>query len=118
MWGTFEAPCRRERGCACALGARPTLMAMNDSQRQLAERIIAGLNLEDLTPADIDPQAPLFGEGLKLDSIDALELAVIVERHYKIRIPNMEVGKQAFASLSALDAFIRDCTPGGAVATP
>jgi acyl carrier protein len=79
---------------------------MNDTQRMLAERIIAGLNLEDLTPDDIDPQAPLFGEGLKLDSIDALELAVIVERHYGIRIPNMEVGKQAFATLASLDAFI------------
>jgi acyl carrier protein len=91
---------------------------MNDSQRQLAERIIAGLNLEDLTPADIDPQAPLFGEGLKLDSIDALELAVIVERHYKVRIPNMEVGKQAFASVAALDSFIRGATPDAASTVP
>lgn len=57
-------------------------------------------------PADIDPQAPLFGEGLGLDSIDALELAVIVERSYGIRIPNMEIGKTAFASIAALDAFI------------
>jgi acyl carrier protein len=79
---------------------------MNDTQRTLAERIITGLNLEDLKPDDIDPQAPLFGEGLKLDSIDALELAVIVERHYGIRIPNMEIGKKAFATLAALDAYI------------
>jgi acyl carrier protein len=90
---------------------------MNDSQRILAERIIAGLNLEDLKPADIDPQAPLFGEGLKLDSIDALELAVIVERNYGIRIPNMDVGKQAFASLAALDAFITS-QPRSAPAAP
>jgi acyl carrier protein len=90
---------------------------MNDSQRILAERIIAGLNLEDLKPADIDPQAPLFGEGLKLDSIDALELAVIVERNYGIRIPNMDVGKQAFARLAALDAFITS-QPRSAPAAP
>jgi len=90
---------------------------MNDSQRILAERIIAGLNLEDLKPADIDPQAPLFGEGLKLDSIDALELAVIVERNYGICIPNMDVGKQAFASLAALDAFITS-QPRSAPAAP
>ena len=90
---------------------------MNDSQRILAERIIAGLNLEDIKPADIDPQAPLFGEGLKLDSIDALELAVIVERNYGIRIPNMDVGKQAFASLAALDAFITS-QPRSAPAAP
>ena len=79
---------------------------MNESQQRLAQHIISGLNLEDVTPADIDPQAPLFGEGLGLDSIDALELAVIVERQYGVRIPNMEVGKQAFASIAALDGFI------------
>jgi acyl carrier protein len=80
---------------------------MNESQQRLAQHIISGLNLEDVTPADIDPQAPLFGEGLGLDSIDALELAVIVERQYGVRIPNMEVGRQAFASIAALDEFLR-----------
>jgi 3-oxoacyl-[acyl-carrier-protein] synthase-1 len=80
---------------------------MNESQLQLAERIIAGLNLEDISPSDIVPDAPLFGAGLGLDSIDALELAVVVERHYGVRIPNMEVGKSAFASLASLDDFIR-----------
>jgi acyl carrier protein len=73
---------------------------------QLAAHIIAGLNLEDIRPADIDPAAPLFGEGLGLDSIDALELAVIVERHYQVKIADMEVGRKAFANLNALDAFI------------
>ena len=58
---------------------------MNESQQRLAQKVITGLNLEDITPADIDPQAPLFGTGLGLDSIDALELAVIVERSYGIR---------------------------------
>ena len=80
---------------------------MNPTQRQLAERIISGLNLEDITPDDIDVQAPLFGAGLGLDSIDALELAVVVERHYGVRIPNMDIGKQAFASIAALDEFLR-----------
>ncbi len=80
---------------------------MNPTQRQLAERIISGLNLEDITPDDIDVQAPLFGAGMGLDSIDALELAVVVERHYGVRIPNMDIGKQAFASIAALDEFIR-----------
>jgi acyl carrier protein len=89
--------------------------AMNDSQRQLAQHLISGLNLEDIAVGDIDPQAPLFGEGLGLDSIDALELAVIVERQYGIRIPNMEVGKKAFASIAALDEFIRS-QPGKAAA--
>jgi len=88
---------------------------MNESQRQLAQHLISGLNLEDIAVGDIDPQAPLFGEGLGLDSIDALELAVIVERQYGIRIPNMEVGKKAFASIAALDEFIGS-QPGKAAA--
>ena len=86
---------------------RLTVPMMNESQQRLAQKVITGLNLEDITPADIDPQAPLFGTGLGLDSIDALELAVIVERSYGIRIANMEVGKTAFASIAALDAFIQ-----------
>ncbi|MBA2481627.1 MAG: acyl carrier protein [Planctomycetes bacterium] len=80
---------------------------MSESQLKLAQQIITGLNLEGMSPADIVPDAPLFGEGLGLDSIDALELAVIVERNYGVRIGNMDVGKKAFASLAALDAFIR-----------
>jgi acyl carrier protein len=79
---------------------------MNERQEQLARHIIAGLNLEDIKPSDLSADAPLFGEGLKLDSIDALELAVIVERQYKVRIADMEVGKQAFSSIRALDEYI------------
>ena len=86
---------------------------MDDQLPQLARHIVAGLNLEEVRPEDIDPDAPLFGGGLGLDSIDALELAVIVERHYQVRIADMEAGKQAFASLRALDAFIRANRPQG-----
>jgi acyl carrier protein len=85
--------------------------SMTERQRQLATTIISGLNLEDVTADDIDPQAPLFGEGLGLDSIDALELAVVVERSYGLRIPNMDVGKKAFASIAALDDFIAQNAP-------
>ena len=79
---------------------------MDARERQLAQHLIAGLNLEDMTPEDIAPEAPLFGGGLGLDSIDALELAVLVERHYGVRITDMDIGKQAFASLRALDRYI------------
>ena len=79
---------------------------MDDRLLQLARHIVTGLNLEDLKPEELDVDAPLFGAGLGLDSIDALELAVIVERHYQVRIADMELGKQAFASLRALDTFI------------
>lgn len=95
----------------------PYRAEMNESQLRLAQHIISGLNLEDIAPTDINPLAPLFGEGLGLDSIDALELAVIVERQYGVRIPNMEIGKQAFASVAALDQFISAQPPKVASAT-
>ena len=73
---------------------------------QLKVQIIEALNLEDVSPEDIDPQLPLFGEGLGLDSIDALELVVMTEKHYGIRITDMEVGRKAFANINALSEFI------------
>ena len=101
-------------GHPCVQTSCTTVATMNESQLRLAQHLINGLNLEDITPADIDPQAPLFGEGLGLDSIDALELAVIVERQYGVRIPNMEIGKQAFASIAALDTFLSAQPPKAA----
>ncbi len=79
---------------------------MEADRLELAKHLIAGLNLEGTTPQDIDPKAPLFGEGLGLDSIDALELAVIVDRTYGVKIQGMEQGKAAFASLDALTDYI------------
>ena len=58
---------------------------------ELKALIIKNLKLEDITPADIDPSAPLFGGGLGLDSIDALELVVGLEKTYGIRIPDEDV---------------------------
>lgn len=72
----------------------------------LAQVIIDGLHLENMTPADIDPAQPLFGEGLGLDSIDALELAVLVERNFGVKIGDAQTGRTAFASLSALHQHI------------
>ena len=72
----------------------------------LAQVVIDGLHLEELTPADIDPQAPLFGTGLGLDSIDALELAVLIERTYGVKIADAQTGRTAFASLDALQRHI------------
>jgi len=79
---------------------------MDPELRILAQQLITGLNLEGMAPEDIDPAAPLFGAGLGLDSIDALELAVIIDRTYGVKIQGMEQGKAAFASLAALAAFI------------
>jgi len=87
---------------------------MPDLKRELKELLIATLSLEDVTPETIDDTAPLFGAGLGLDSIDALELAVALERRFKISIPDEEVAKKAFASIDALAAFVeraRTATP-------
>jgi acyl carrier protein len=74
---------------------------------ELKNLIVSRLKLE-MAPADIDDAAPLFGEGLGLDSIDALELVVGIERLYGIRIADAEVGKKAFASVNALAEFVRE----------
>jgi acyl carrier protein len=79
---------------------------MSDLKRELKELLISTLSLEDVTPETIDDAAPLFGTGLGLDSIDALELAVILERHFQISIPDEEVARTAFASIDALAAFV------------
>jgi acyl carrier protein len=87
---------------------------MPDLKHELKELLIATLSLEDVTPETIDDAAPLFGAGLGLDSIDALELAVALERRFKISIPDEEVAKKAFASIEALAAFVeraRAATP-------
>ncbi|MBP5680146.1 MAG: acyl carrier protein [Bacteroidales bacterium] len=73
---------------------------------QLKEQIIDALNLEDLTPNDIDNDAPLFGEGLGLDSIDALELIVLMEKYYGIKLQNPAEGKQIFKSVNTMAAYI------------
>ena len=72
----------------------------------LKELIIRTLRLEDVGPEDIVASEPLFGEGLGLDSIDALELVVAIEREYQVEIPDAEVGRRAFASISALAGFV------------
>jgi acyl carrier protein len=67
--------------------------------------LATGLRLE-LAPSEIPDDSPIFGDGLGLDSIDALELVVLVEEKFHVSIPDEEVGRQAFASVSALVQFI------------
>ena len=75
--------------------------------QELKESLIESLNLEDITPDEIDNEAPLFGdEGLGLDSIDALEIILILERNYGIRIANPAEGKSIFYSVRTLADFI------------
>ena len=71
----------------------------------MKELLATGLRL-DRAPSDILDDSPIFGDGLGLDSIDALELVVLVEERFHVSIPDEEVGRQAFASVSALVQFI------------
>jgi acyl carrier protein len=73
---------------------------------ELKTKIIGALNLEKVTPADIQDEAPLFGTGLGLDSIDALELVALLEQDYGIIIQERAVADQAFASVRALADFV------------
>ena len=79
---------------------------MNELIQTLKEQIIDALNLEEITPADIDNDAPLFGDGLGLDSIDALELIVILDRHYGIKLANPAEGKAIFKSISSIADYV------------
>ena len=76
---------------------------------ELKSLLVSELNLEDITPDQIDADAPLFGEGLGLDSIDALELAVILDKKYGIKIQSSDdLNEQIFSSLSTLATFISE----------
>jgi len=75
-------------------------------QNDLKQMIVETLLLEDILPSQIEDDAPLFGEGLGLDSIDALELVVAIEKQFDVIIEDEEVGRQAFASINALADFI------------
>lgn len=82
-------------------------MDANALRAEVKELLATGLRL-DLAPSDIPDDSPIFGDGLGLDSIDALELVVLVEERFHVSIPDEEVGRQAFASVSALVEFIQN----------
>lgn len=73
---------------------------------KLKGEIIEQLNLEDVKKEDIDNDAPLFGDGLGLDSIDALELIVLLEKNYGIKVANPQDGKKIFQSVRTMAEFI------------
>jgi acyl carrier protein len=79
----------------------------DDLGRELKELIIESLDLEDVTPEDIDDDEALFVDGLGLDSIDALELGMQIQKKYNLKLDaNNEANKQHFASVNALRRFI------------
>ena len=83
------------------------MAAQTEQEKKMAELIVESLNLEDIRAEDIEPEEPLFGEGLGLDSIDALELALAITQNYSIQLKaddkNMQ---QAFGTLRSLNEFV------------
>lgn len=81
--------------------------AHTDAERALAELLVESLNLDGVSAADIDPEAPLFNAGLGLDSIDALELALAISKRYGFQLrSDSEENRRIFASLRALSAHV------------
>ena len=79
---------------------------MSDLKEELKSKIISVLNLEDITPADIADADPLFGDGLGLDSIDALELIVLLDKDYGIKLTDPKQGKAIFESINTMAEYI------------
>ena len=79
---------------------------MKELIKELKEEIIEVLNLEEMTIDDIDENDSLFGEGLGLDSIDALELIVLLEKKYGIKLANPAVGKEIFKSVATIADYV------------
>lgn len=79
---------------------------MNELILELKEQLIDVLNLEEMTPDEIEDDAPLFGDGLGLDSIDALEIIVLLEKKYGIKLANPAEGKAIFMSVATIADFV------------
>ncbi len=75
--------------------------------RKLKEMIIEELQIEDITPDEIDDDMPLFGDGLGLDSLDAVELVVQLQVYFGVEIKNIEEGKPALQSINTLAQFVK-----------
>jgi len=81
---------------------------MEELIQKIKEQVIEVLNLEDVEPDDIDTDDPLFGDGLGLDSIDALELIVLLEKQYGLKIEDPKDGKKIFYSIRTIAEFIEN----------
>lgn len=79
---------------------------MDALKQELKERIITALNLEDISIDDIQDNDPLFGDGLGLDSIDALELIVLLDKEYGIKLADPKQGKEIFQSVETMAQYV------------
>lgn len=104
-------PGRLEERCPAGYNPEESSRGRSGSmtvKEQLKKIIIEGINLEEIRPEQIVDSAPLFGEGLGLDSLDAVELVVLIQKHFGIEIKDMEEGREAFRSIDSLAAFVEE----------
>lgn len=80
---------------------------MDNFKNTLKQQIIEALNLQGMQPAELEDDAPLFGDGLGLDSIDSLELMVLMERQYGIKLEDAAEGKKVLQSINAMADYIQ-----------
>ena len=79
---------------------------MQDLKLKLKELLVESLNLNDIKPEDIGDDQPIFGEGLGLDSIDALEIIVMLQQHFGIRLTKADNGPQVLATVNSMAEYI------------
>jgi acyl carrier protein len=88
------------------------MSALDQLEQEIKKLIVDALRLEDLAPEDIESTAPLFGEGLGLDSIDALEIAMVLEQHYGVVTDDdPEANRERFACVRNLASYVAERRP-------
>lgn len=84
---------------------------MKELIEELKTEIIETLGLSDLFPADIDENARLIGGDFGIDSIDTLELIIMIEKKYGVKVPTPQIGKEVFASVASMAKYISENKP-------
>ena len=79
---------------------------LDDLKQELKELLVENLSLEDITPAEIGDDTPLFGDGIGLDSLDGVEIVVMLQRHYGLDVKDMQKGKEIFQSINTLADYV------------